>query len=43
MGYFEHKTLVVTCEGHHFENAYKKQKNYLKYTTKEKKLIWYQI
>ena len=26
MGYFEHKTLVVTSEGHHFENAYKKAK-----------------
>ena len=26
MGYFEHKTIVVTGEGYHFDNAYKKAK-----------------
>lgn len=26
MGYFEHKTIVVTGEGTHFENAYEKAK-----------------
>ena len=26
MGYFEHKTIVVTGEGYHFDNAYKKSK-----------------
>lgn len=26
MGFYEHKTIVVTGEGFHFENAYKKAK-----------------
>ena len=30
MGYFEHKTIVVTGEGYHFENAYKKAKELFK-------------
>lgn len=43
MGYFEHKTIVVTGEGLHFDNAYKKAKELFNIDNEGKKLIWYQI